>query len=45
MWRERKQSENKDEGMRELRKIFEVVIIWEYFRRENCKKIVVNGNG
>ena len=31
--RVRKQSESEDGGMREM-KIIEVVIIWEYFRRE-----------
>ena len=40
----RKQSESEDGGMRELRDICEVVIIWEYFRREGCEKTEVNGN-
>ena len=44
LWIVRKQSEGKDGGMRELREFFEVVIIWEYFRREGCEKTEVNGN-
>ena len=41
----RKQSKSEDGGMRELREIFEVIIIREYFRRESCKNVVVNRTG
>ena len=39
--RVRKQSENEDGGMRELREIFEVVEIGKHSRGKGCQSIVI----
>ena len=41
LWRVRKQSESENEGMRELREIFEVGEVGKHSRWKGCQMIVI----